>query len=190
MCNERVQVAPAGLPAAVVQGSTNVMKHLGRRSVLLTGQVEAPTISGQGEHPPVQISITSCAGATIQYQIDDAPPVIKAGLISFELAASATVSAIARLEGHAPSAYSTLRFNLSAAPPVFCPATAVFVHQIQSLTVTTPTSNAMVYLTADGSTPAANNSLLVGPSQYLPWSKVGTTTFKAVAVVCLHNLCH
>ncbi len=142
-----------------------------------------PTFSAAaGTYTSVQ-SVTlsdSVPGSMIYYTTDGSTPTTSSNLYSapISVGVTETITAVAIGTGYnlSPPVSAAFTINLPAATPAFSPAAGTYT-TIQSVTITSATSGAMIYYTLDGSAPTTSSTLYTGAIT------VGASeTLKAVAI--------
>jgi glucosylceramidase len=122
----------------------------------------------------------STAGASIYYTTNGATPTAASTLYSaaISVSATATIEAIAVASGYNNSAVASATFTISlpvAATPTFSPAAGAY-NSAQSVTLSDSSTGAVIYYTADGSTPTTTSTKYASP---IPLAD--TTTISAIA---------
>ena len=174
-------IVPTVINGKVYVGSESQLSVYG----LLNGSTQAATPvitpASQSFSPSVQVKITdSTSGASIYYTTDGSQPTTGSTKYTgpFTLTTTSTVNAIAAGTGleQSPEASATYTLTTQAAMPTFNPAPGPYT-AVQSVTISTTTSNATIYYTTDGTTPTTANTKYGGPVS------VGVTeTLSAIAV--------
>jgi hypothetical protein len=142
--------------------------------------VIAPAAGTYTDNVQVTIS-TATAGATIRYTTNGIDPTAAspAYTTALNLTTTTTIKARAFKSGLNDSAIAmavyTITITPTVSPPAFAPAAGTFIDAVQ-VTMSTPTSGAVIRYTLDGSTPTAASSLYGGGLTFF-----GTTTLKARA---------
>jgi len=174
-------VVPTVINGKVYVGTESQLSVYG----LLNGETQAatPVISPASEsfQPSVQVTLTdTTAGATIYYTTDGSTPTTASTQYTgpFSITTTTTVNAIAAGSGLLASSVASATYTLTTqvVAPVFNPPPASYA-AVQSVTISTTTSNTSIYYTLDGTTPTKNSARYMGPVS------VGVTeTLSAIAV--------
>lgn len=134
-------------------------------SAAYTLQVVAPILSpdpGTYSNPRVATIETPTAGASIRYTTDGSDPTSTSGIpysTAISVPTSTTIRAIAYLPGWADSPVTTAVYILQAEAPTFSPAAGTYTDE-QSVAISTPTANASIRYTTDGSNPTSASGIL------------------------------
>ena len=140
---------------------------------LLAGEPAAPapviTPGTSTFSSPITVTITDpIAGATIYYTTNGTTPTTGSSVYSSTnppvVSANETITAIASIAGYLQSAPSSATYTSSTIPanPVFSLAAGTYTGT-QTLTITEPTSGAVVYYTVDGSAPTTASLVYTQP---------------------------
>ncbi len=140
---------------------------------LLAGEPAAPspviTPGTSTFNSPITVTITDpIAGATIYYTTNGTTPTTGSTVYSSTnppvVSANETITAIASIAGYLQSAPSSATYTSSTIPanPVFSLAAGSYTGT-QTLTITEPTSGAVVYYTVDGSAPTTASLVYTQP---------------------------
>ena len=155
-------------------------------SYVIQAAVATPTFSpAGGSYTAAQSVIISdlISNATIYYTVDGTTPTTSSIKYTGPITVSSTetLKAIAVATGAANSAVASAAYTINLIPvvstPVFSPPGGVYA-TTQLVTLSDPTSGAIIYYTTDGSTPTTSSTKYVGP---LEVSSTGTV--RAVAAV-------
>lgn len=146
-------------------------------------QAAAPTFSPAGGTYSSAQSVTissATAGVSIYYTTDGSTPTTASTLYTAPVAVSATttIKAIAAGGGHTQSAVASATYTINipqAAAPTFNPPGGTYT-SAQSVTISSTTPGAVIYYTADGSTPTTASTTYSAPVNVS-----ATTTLKAIA---------
>jgi hypothetical protein len=147
--------------------------------------VATPTFSPAGGTYTSDQSIIisdSTSGATIYYTTDGSTPTANSMQYTgpINLTQTTTINAIATASGNSNSAVATATYTITvesqAATPIFSPAGGTYTSS-QTVTISGSTTGAMIYYTADGSTPTASSRKYTGPI-----TVSSTETINAIAV--------
>lgn len=124
-------------------------------------------------------TITAPAGAAVFYTLDGSNPSSSSTPYSVPIAitGSVTLKAIAIVPGWSGSDVATAAYVLQAPPPTFSPAGGNF-SAAQAVTLTDANLSAVIYYTADGTTPTTASTRYIAP-----FTCSVTTTIKAMAAV-------
>ena len=128
---------------------------------------------------PQSVTITSTtSGATIHYTTDGTVPTTASALYSTPVIVSRnmTLKAIAVATEYAPSAVTSRSYTIRAAAPTFSPPAGTYM-TAQDVTISSPTPDAKIYYTTDGTSPTTSSQLF---STAFVISK--NTTLKAIVV--------
>ena len=141
---------------------------------------EAPTFTPAGgtydSAQSVTISTTT-VGASIRYTIDGSEPSNTAGTlytVPVDLSADTTLKAIAYGAGIPNSPVTTGVYAIRCVAPTFNPPAGMYA-TLQSVTISTTTSDASIYYTTDGTAPTTSSTLYSTPV-----SLTDDTTLKAI----------
>jgi uncharacterized repeat protein (TIGR03803 family) len=152
------------------------------------GAVSAPTFSpGAGIYTSAQsVTLTSDVGATIRYTTDGSTPTETNGTIySSPVSVNATmfnpIQAIAYDGTHTDSAVSGSTYTLQVVAPTFSPVAGTYT-SVQSVTITSPTSGAIIAYSTTGNKPLIVGGWVITGTLYTGPVTVSTnTTLQAVA---------
>jgi hypothetical protein len=174
-------VVPTVVNGKVYVGTESQLSVYG----LLNGETQAatPAISPASEpfNTSVQVTLTdTTTGATIYYTTDGSTPTTASTPYTgpFSITTTTTVNAIAAGSGLLASAVASAAYTLTTqvVAPTFNPPPASYT-AVQSVTISTTTSNTTIYYTLDGTTPTKSSARYTGPVS------VGVTeTLSAIAV--------
>jgi pullulanase len=154
-----------------------------------TQQAAAPDFHppGGSYSSPQSVELTSGAGASIRYTLDGTKPSSTSGTLysgPISVSADTTVKAIAYGAGLNDSQVVTASYVITAtapakvAAPTFSPQAGEYTTSV-SVTLATPTTDASIRYTVDGSTPSKTSGLLY--STGTPIVVTSTTTIRAIA---------
>jgi hypothetical protein len=123
---------------------------------------------------------SSTAGASIRYTTDGSTPTSMTGTIysgPVAITSNTVLNAIAYTNGFVNSSVSGASYTITgvAGTPVFTPAPGTYANS-QSVTMSSPTPDASIYYTTNGSDPSVNGTLYSGPILI-----ISPATFEAIA---------
>jgi hypothetical protein len=134
-------------------------------------QAAAPAISPAAGTYSAGVTATvsdTTPGTTIYYTTDGSTPTINSAkyLTGIPIAATATVNAIAVVNGYleSPVSSATYTISTSTAPPQFSPAPGGYIGS-QPVTLTDASPTPTIYYTLDGSTPTHSSAVYSGAIQ-------------------------
>ena len=153
-------------------------------------KVATPTFSPAGGTYTTDQSVTistTTSGATIYYTTDGTTPTIASTQYSGAISVagnstSMTIKAIAKASGFDNSSVGSATYTIgypAAATPTFSPAGGTYTTD-QSVTISTTTSGATIYYTADGTTPTTASTKYSGSISVA--GDETTKTIKAIAI--------
>jgi hypothetical protein len=128
---------------------------------------------------PQTIAITDATpGAVIYYTFNGTTPTAASSKYTgpIPLKGTATLEAIAVSAGYQTSSVASAAYEFVASPPLFSPGGGTFSGP-QSVTITSPTSIALIFYTTNGTTPNSSSTRYIAPIQV-----TATETIRAVAV--------
>jgi hypothetical protein len=134
-------------------------------------QAAAPAISPAAGTYGAAVNVTisdSTTGTTIYYTTDGSTPTINSAIYSkgVPISATATVNAIAAVNGYlqSPMSSATYTISTSTAAPQFSPAPGSYVGT-QPVTLSDASPSPTIYYTLDGSTPTHSSAVYSGAIQ-------------------------
>jgi hypothetical protein len=111
------------------------------------------------------VTITSATtGAAIYYTVDGSTPTAASPLYSGAITVSKTetLKAIATAYGFSASAVASATYTMKVGPPTFSPAGGTYTGA-QTVTISSSTTNAVIYYTLNGTVPTSASTKYTGP---------------------------
>jgi RHS repeat-associated protein len=137
----------------------------------------SPVAGTYNNNQTVTIS-TATSTASIRYTIDGSTPSATVGTVysgAINVSATTTVKAIAYETGWTSSSVVSATYTMVVANPAFSPVAGTYTGT-QTVAISTVTSGASIYYTADSSTPTQSS-----PAYVSPIPLIANTTLKAIA---------